>query len=84
MKLININCNFVPTTLRKPTKSGYYICVMYNGRITTLEYSARHNAFNADDQHDEAPYLIEDKHILAWTPLKPVQDKFRPVEANNA
>lgn len=56
-------------TVELPDKSGIYLVITANGRVTELVYSAVHKLWNADDYEDEtalAEYAIP---VLFWAYL---------------
>ena len=51
---------FISTKDRLPMVSGTYLTINAAGTyITALSFSARHKAFNAEDDYDGAPFAIK-------------------------
>lgn len=52
---------------QKPSKSGKYLCYTDSGWVTTLNWSAVHEAFNASDWKNTAEYAVKVSH---WCTLE--------------
>lgn len=73
---------FVPTSLRNPSVSGTYLC-MLGGYMTTLSYSKKHDLWNYRDEYNPAVdkmYFDKDT-VVAWALVRPIIDTFK--EASN-
>lgn len=64
----------------KPKESGQYVCLNESGWITTLDYSAKHESFNCDDNYtkNQAKKLCM-KGIKKWVKyedlIKEIEDE---------
>lgn len=59
-----------------PARSGEYICIMPEGRMTTLMYSDRHKLFNAADSYSSElaeEYAITSVQYWALRPCLPLK-----------
>lgn len=69
---------FVPTSLRNPSTSGTYLCVL-GGYMTTLSYSKKHDLWNYRDEYDPTidKMWIETSSIQAWALVEPIINAFK-------
>jgi hypothetical protein len=67
---ISYPVNFVRNMHRRPSKSGKYLVVTSAGCLTTLSYSAKHHAWNAndaDEPNSHYHFKDTDPYIIAWS-----------------
>lgn len=69
---------FVPTSLRNPSVSGNYLCVL-GSYVTTLSYSRKHDRWNYRDDYDPTidKMWIETSSVHAWALVNHIIDAFK-------
>lgn len=54
---------------RLPEKSGMYFVIALDNWITTMDYSAKHKTFNANDWNDDKFIHDNEIHCKYWMPI---------------
>lgn len=57
---------WISTAERQPEKTGLYLCYTKKRAYLVLNYSKRHNTWNAFDSEDEPKHALEVTH---WMPI---------------
>ena len=57
---------WISTAERQPEKTGLYLCYTKKRVYLVVDYSKRHNTWNAYDSEDEPKHALEVTH---WMPL---------------
>lgn len=64
IKDFSLNLHFIDAKKKQPSKSGYYYIYTQYGAIQSVEYSKKHNLWNAMDDYIDAAF--NNDMVLYW------------------